>query len=93
MGVWGGGIDVVLIWVDSEISIINLLTGMGTLELMLNVHFFGGGVGQEPNPLSCLPTPPRPPPFAVVLSGRGVGLGWVGTFSRHECQRKSQPYQ
>lgn len=33
----GGFVDVVLIWVDSEISTMNLLTGTAILKLILNI--------------------------------------------------------
>lgn len=33
----GGFVDVLLIWVDSKISTINLMTGMTILKLILNV--------------------------------------------------------
>lgn len=40
-----GSVDILLIWVDSEVSTIHLLTGMATLKLLLNVFKLGGGGG------------------------------------------------
>lgn len=39
-----GFVDNLLIWVDSEVSPINLLTGMATLKLLLNDFKLGGRV-------------------------------------------------
>lgn len=42
LNVWGF-VNILLIWVDSEMSTINLSTGMATLKLLLNVLKFWGG--------------------------------------------------
>lgn len=65
-----GFVDILLIWVDSEVSPINLFTGMATLKLLLNVFKFGGVYFWSITNAMLILFPPSFPSFVVVLFGR-----------------------
>lgn len=98
LGVWGLGVfvDVLLIWVDSKISTINLMTGM-ILKLILNVFkkkkktclFFDRELIFCADSLASL----LPSLCCWFIWERGVGLVQVWAIWRHEHKWKYQPYQ